>query len=376
MNPRIIRSTTLAISILLILISIVNVATANYGTSPENSTTEESQAILALNQQGQPITGEKRPVHINAFSGNTLSPEMAQIDEQDSVAQCPNGFVRTGFFGYGYAPVGETQWRLVGQWETTLRAPLNAGDQFVFNAWVRNKGSVQFAVLGFILKKNDEEIVRAESQEFSNQLSEAPANIEARKVGSANLTPFESGDKIVLRVECRINGDGTEMLYGSLAHDTGATLICDALNIVRVHGSKGGVCAEYHDSFFVSPAKMTFIAKVDDIIIDTLPEYDQTDDGLRVTHWSYSLKPGNHAVEVQMSYGGTDNTTMASFSGSINVPKDEKIEFLGIDLSVWLQGIGFIVFLIILAAIGVAIKRRREEKQLEKYLEESKAGGT
>ncbi len=376
MNPRIIISSTVAISILLILISTVSVVTANYGTSPEDPATEEAQAILALNQQGPPITGEKRPVHINIFTGNKLSPEIAHIDDQDSVAQCPDGFEQEGFFGYGFAPVGRVYPRLVGQWETTLRAPLNAGDQFRFNAWVRNKGNVGDASLLFILKKNEEEIVRAETNDFGNQLKENAIPVDARAVGSANLTPFESGDKLVLRIECSINGDGTEMLYGSYAHDTGTTLICDALNIVRVHGSKSGVCAEYQDSFFVSPPKMTFIAKVDDIIIDTIPEYDQSDDGLRVTHWSYSLKPGNHAVEVQMSYGGTDNTTMASFSGSINVPKDEKIEFLGIDLSVWLQVIGLIVFLIILAAIGVAIKRRREEKQLEKYLEESKAGGT
>ncbi len=372
MKPRIQKCTIIAISILLISISIINVASATYGSSLERSQAQETSSAT-FNQQPQIITGEKRPVHINVFTGNKLSPEKAQTDDQEKVAQCPDGFVRTGLLGYGIAPFGETQWRLVGQWETTLKAPLNAGDQFKFNAWVRNKGSVSFAVLGFILKKNEDEIIRAETNEFSNQLKEAPIKVEAKRVGSANLTPFQSGDKLVLRIECRINGDGTEMLYGSYTYDTGTTLICDALNIVNVHGSKSGVCVEYQDSFFVSPAKMVFIAKVDDIIIDTLPQYDQTDDGYRKTIWSYSLKPGNHAVEVLMSYGGTDNTTMASFSGSINVPKEEKLEFLGLDISFWIQIFGLIAFLIIIAVIATAFKRRREEKQLQKYLEESKA---
>jgi hypothetical protein len=368
MNSRTKKVLILLVTGLFILISTTDAISASYGTSTKK-TVEIPAAELAQDQE--PVSGDKLPVFLNMKKGAELSPEWPDMDSVAQRAACPaklepmyprlpGRFINK----YVESSIG-TPWvsrkitsPIFIEFQATFRVYITSSDE--------NIGSARFA---FTLRKNNNEIIA--STDFTNGVGvDKDEVVEVRTSTVVNLS-INAGDKLYLYIDYWVNGNGLYVLYDAPGLLSGVELICDALNIVNVHADKNGICTDYKDAFFASPSKMIFMSKVDEIQIDTIPEHTTTDDGLRQTHWEYKLKEGDHAVEVRISYGSVDNTTMAIFTGNVNVPKEEVIELFGIELEIWLQIIGVIILLIIIIGIVKVYRRRREEKMLAKYLEET-----
>lgn len=354
---------------LFILISTTDAISASYGT-PSSSTTELNSTQEPPNP---PVSGDKLPVFLNMKKGSEFSPEWPDMDQVPSRTACPPKLEP-----YHPALPGRIlkfyKWNSIGTpWVSRkITSPIFIEFQATFKVFVTSSdddiGRCNFA---FTLKKNNNEVIA--STDTTNDVSVDKDEIVEVSISTIVNLSINAGDKLYLYIDYWVNGNGLNVLYDSPGVLSGVELICDALNIITVHGDKNGVCVEYTDAFFVSPSKMIFMSKIDEIQIDTLPEHSTTDNGFRKTHWEYGLKHGTHAVEIRISYGSIDNTTMAIFLGNLNVPKEEVIELFGIDLEIWIQIIGIVILLIIVAGIVTVIKRRREEKMMAKYLEESKS---
>jgi hypothetical protein len=304
--------------------------------------------------------------------GSKLSPEWPDMDSTPERVSCPAQrepvYPRLpGKFFIRYVESSiSTPW--VSRKITT---PIFIEFQATFRLFITsndaNIGSAQFA---FTLRKNNNEVIA--STDFTNGVGVDRDEVVEVSISTIVNLSINAGDKLYLYIDYFVNGDGLNILFDSPGFFSGVELICDALNILTVHGDENGVCVEYSDAFYVSPSKMIFMSIIDEIQIDTLPEHSTTDEGLRKTHWGYKLKPGDYIVEIRISYGGVDNKTMATYAGGLNIPKEEVIELFGINLEIWIQIIGIVILLIIIAGIVTVIKRRREEKMMAKYLDESK----
>jgi hypothetical protein len=115
-------------------------------------------------------------------------------------------------------------------------------------------------------------------------------------------------------------------------------MYCDPITIVDIHAGKDHVCGLYEDIFQVKPNVMTFIAKVDNVIIDTNPKISsKTMEGksYRSLTWETKLNPGEHNIEVSISYTGADNTTIVSLAKVINIKKPPEPTILGV-IPLWL----------------------------------------
>ena len=368
MDLRIKQVLIILVTSLFILISTTDVISASYGT-PSSSKVETTTAESA---QDQPIAGDKLPVFLNMKQGSEFSPEWPDMDSVPQRTACPAKLEPMyprlpGKFINKYVESSiATPWV-----SRKITSPIFIEFQATFKVFITSsEDNIGAARFKFTLRKNNNEVIA--STDFSNNVGVDRDEIVEVTISTIVNLSINAGDKLYLYIEYWVNGNGLYILYDSPGVLSGVELICDALNIISVHGDENGVCAEYTDAFFVSPSKMIFMSKIDEIQIDTLPVHSTTEGGYRKTHWEYKLKHGAHAVEIRISYGSIDNTTMAIYTGSLNVPKEEVIELFGIDLEIWIQIIGIVILLIIIAGIATVIKRRREEKMMAKYLEESK----
>jgi hypothetical protein len=367
MNSRTKKILILLITGLFIFISTTDAISATYGTPVE----EEVDSSSTAQSEEQPVSGDKLPVFLNMKKGAELSPEWPDVDSVPQRAACPAKLEPL----YPRLPgkfINSYVWSSIGTpWVSRkITNPIFIEFQATFKVFVTsNDDNIGTARFAFTLRKNNNEIIA--STDTTNGVSVDKDEIVEVRISTIVNLSINAGDKLYLYIDYWVNGNGLYVLYDSPGVMSGVELICDALNIINVNGDKNGVSAEYKDAFFASPSKMIFMSKVDEIQIDTMPVHDTTDDGLRRTYWEYGLKEGEHNVEIRISYGSVDNTTMAIYTGSIKVAKEEVIELFGIELDMWLQIIGLIIVLIILIAIATAIKRRREEKMLAEYLEES-----
>jgi hypothetical protein len=369
MNSRTKKTLIILVIGLFFLISTTDAISASYGTP--TSRTEKTTALEST-QGEQPISGDKLPVFLNMKKGSELSPEWPDMDDVPQRAACPamlepmhprlpGKFINS----YVWSSIG-TPWV-----SRKITNPIFIEFQATFKIYITsNDDNIGTARFAFTLRKNNNEVIA--STDTTNGVSVDRDEIVEVRISTVVNLSINAGDKLYLYIDYWVNGNGLYVLYDSPGVLSGVELICDALNIVNVHGDKDGLCAEYRDAFFASPSKMIFMSMVDEIQIDTLPEHGITEEGLRKTEWEYKLKEGDHNVEIRISYGSVDNTTMAIFMGNIKVPKEEIIELFGIELDIWLQIIGLIIVLIIIIAIVNAFRRRREEKMLAEYLSESK----
>ena len=80
----------------------------------------------------QPVTGggDLQPVTIFLKENNKLSPRAPKDKENPQTASCPNGFVQTGLFGFGFAPIGIQEWRDVGDKAIKMleKPPINSSE--------------------------------------------------------------------------------------------------------------------------------------------------------------------------------------------------------------------------------------------------------
>ena len=352
---------------LFIFISTTDAISASFGTPSSKEVT-----VTSSQDPQQPVSGDKRPVQLNMKKNAELSPEWPDPDSVAQRAPCParlepmhprlpgkfiNQYVE-GSIGTPWVSRKITSPIFI-EFQATFRVFATSSDE--------NIGAARFK---FTLKKNNNEVIA--STDFTNNQAVGRDDVVEISISTIVNLSINAGDKLYLYIEYWVNGDGLYVLYDAPGLLSGVELICDALNIHNVHGDENGVCAEYTDAFFVSPAKMVFMSKIDEIQLEVLPEHSTTDDGFRKTHWEYGLKAGDHVVEIRISYGSLDNTTMAIYSGNIKVEKEEVIELFGIELEIWIQIIGLIILIAIIAGIVTVIRRRREEKMLAKYMEESK----
>jgi hypothetical protein len=294
------------------------------------------------------------PVPFNLLPKGELSPEIPREGKSDQIATCPNGFVPARWSIFGF--FGSTQWRDVGTWDTIeVSKALKAVGNVQFKLWVTYTGSGSvtgtFDLYFMREKENIAEVTNFQVR-FENGMSPTLVTAEAPLI---NQTPFQVGDVFSVYIRCRNSFDGAQILYGSANHLSGVIMYCDPITIVDIHAAKDHVCGLYEDIFQVKPNVMTFIAKVDNVVIDTDPDVgSQTVEGksYRTITWATKLNPGEHNIEISISYTGADNSTIVSLAKLIKIEKPAEPTILGV-IPLWL--FNFIILPIILICIAVVI---------------------
>ena len=170
-----------------------------------------------------------------------------------------------------------------------------------------------------------------------------------------NQTPFKVGDVFSVYIRCRNNFDGAQILYGSQEHLSCVIMYCDPITIIDIQAEKNHISGIYEDIFQVKPNVMTFIGKVDNVILDTNPNIDsKTVDSksYRTITWEAKLSPGEHNIEVSISYTGADNSTIVTLTKQIKIEKPPEPTVLGI-IPLWIFNYIIIPIIIIVIIYSV-----------------------
>ena len=320
---------------------------------------DESEPVnhTALQEPAQ-SGGNIIPVPIGLKQNKELSPEFPKEGSTDSIVSCPNGFTPAWWSIRKHR--GSTEWRDVGTWETPkINKPLQAQGTIRFAIWVIFRGSGQPTSSNFEFNwlRNDETIatVRAEDVDLRSEMNPLKIVANAHLV---NQTPFAAGDVFKLFIRCQISLDGTQILYGSREHFSAVIMICDPIDIVDIKTCKESIKCIYNEVFKVNPNSMTYIAKLDNIIVSAIPELQIetiNEINYRTVKWKINIKPGTHNIEISISYIENDNSTFVTLIKQITIKKEPEPNFLGIPLWIVHTIVALVAFVII---VGVGLKLR------------------
>lgn len=310
------------------------------------------------------------PVHFGLRENGVLSPELPRHGKSDSVASCPKKFVPARWSILGN--FGQYQWYDVGTWKTDpVKRPLKAQGSIAFRVWVTFTGTgSRTGEFDFIWFRNDEIIAQVVTNDirFSEDM---PPTLYTITTDLSNQTPFETNDVFSVNIRCRNQFDGAKILYGSREHNTAVVMTCDPLNIVKVCAHDNNIKGVYDDIFQVKPNTMTFIAKVDQIQLNTQPKIKTVkidNKNYRSANWAKEIKPGTYEIEISISYLGNDNSSLVTVAQIITIKAPPEATLFGLPL--WLAyPIILIVVLIVVAVVAVKTHSYYEER---KWLEQMK----
>jgi hypothetical protein len=353
---------------ILVLITIILLLSLTSISSIAETLNEHTEKRITILQDVGVGGSQLIPVNFYFHQNQELTPQLPKEGKSDNVATCPNGFkpARWSIFGR----FGSVEWRDVGSWKTIqVNKALQAAGIVRFRIWVSYIGSGSpNGNFEFYWKRNEENIAEAKNVQigFSNGMPPTLVEISAPLI---NQTPFQIGDVFSVYVRCRNNFDGAQILYGSREHSTALVMNCDPLSLIHLHADEDCVKGIYDDIFKVRPTDMTFEAKVDNVVIDTIPTVDSEkhqDMFYNSVRWKTKIEPGNHDVEVRISYGGMDNTTVVTLAQQIKIKAVPIPMFLGLEMWIW-----HLIFTLVAVGITIYIvskvKSHYDEK---KWLEE------
>ncbi len=360
------KTQIISFSILILLLFLPGLC---LGEIQDESKSVNHTVLLEPVQSGGNIV----PVPIGLKQNKELSPEFPKKDSTDSVVSCPNGF--TPAWWSIRKNRGSTEWRDVGTWETPkVNKPLQAQGTVGFAIWVIFRGSGQPTTSNFEFNwlRNDETIATILVEDVNLRSEMNPLKIEAN-AHLVNQTPFAAGDVFKLYIRCQISLDGTQILYGSREHFSAVIMVCDPIDIVDIKTDKDCIKCIYNDGFQANPNSMTYVAKLDNIIVPAIPEL-QTETinemNYRTVTWRINIKPGTHNIEISISYIENDNSTFVTLTKQITIKKEPEPNFLGIPL--WIvHTIVVLVAIAIVAGVGLKLRSRYEERR---WLELEAAG--
>lgn len=310
------------------------------------------------------------PVELNLRENNVLSPELPPPGSADSSIVCPNGF--TPAWWSIRKRRGSTEWRDVGTWETIkVGKQLQATGPIRFVIWVMYLGSGTPGTSNFEFSwlRNDDLIASTRVDDVNLHDGMDPLKIDAQG-NLINQTPFEPGDVFKLLIRCQISLDGARILYGSREHRSFVLMTCDPIDVIHVSACDDGIKGLYSDVFRVKYTEMTFIAKVNQQLVTTPPQFGvETIDtrNFNFVHWSIKLEPATYEVEIGISYVPNDNTSVVSKVEQIKITAKKEPTWFG--LPVWLAKtiIGLIVLIIVLVIVKVIYNKVQERRWMKDY---------
>ncbi len=348
---------------ILVLISIILILLMPNMVLAKKMVDLENERYVILQDDHQIIT-KIVPVDFYLLGNGELSPQLPKEGKPDSFATCPNGFVPARWAIFGR--FGSVQWKDVGTWYTIpIKKALKASGLVNFQFWVSYSGSGSpTGTFDFYWRRGEENIAEVKNYAIGFQETMAPTLVDV-KAPLINQTPFQVGDVFSLYIRCRNNFDGAQILFGSREHSSSVIMNCDPLSLIDIHAKDKNVKGIYDDIFSVRPMDMSFQAKVDNVIVRTNPEIgSEVYMGIhyRTVSWKVNIDRGSHDVEISLSYGGLDNSTMISLLKHVTIKGPVEPTFLGFPMWFWYM----IIFLIVLfAVIGGVVKYKnyREEQQ-------------
>jgi hypothetical protein len=347
---------------ILVFIVIITLLTLSYFAMAERNLQfeQEEERIDTLQT---PINSGSRPIPVPFYllQGFELTPELPKEGKSTSIAACPNGFVANQWSLFGF--FGTTEWRDVGTWSTEeVMKPLQAMGNVKFRLWFTFTGSGSpTGRFNFFWQRKSENIAEVYdySIRFESGMQPRMVEVEAPLI---NQTPFQISDVFSLYIQCRNNFDGAKILYGSREHSSAVVMNCNPIEIIELKACKKEIKVVYDDIFQVKPSVMTFIARVDNIEVDSVAvigNVQRTDRAYRSATWSTKIEPGSHEIEVSISYLGGDNV---SVSKQIKIKKVEEPNIFGIPLWIFHIIVGLII-LAVIAVISIKVYNRYQEQQ-------------
>ncbi len=324
-------------------------------------------------EQQQTGTSELQPVMVYFQKNNGLSPE-ALDDENVETSPCPNGFVRTGLFGFGVAPIGVQEWRDIGDWESSsLGRDLNIASSAEFQLYATSTSydPMDFNVTVFV---GDRPIGTGMAESVG--IEGGQTNLVSIPVKFQGISAISSGQTIRIHLQSRYAGsdDGSicSIQYGSKEAPTGLKLTSDAINILDASACHKSVKLQYTEAFRVPNSLLNTEAKVDNIRIEENPDFS-VEEGTNIAEWEKGVSAGTHAIEISISYG--EGNTSWMITKNVNVAEPPTAGFVGALMNwLWLIIVAAVA-VVVLIVIFVVRGRKAEEEFDDDYDEYDEGAG-
>ncbi|RLE29533.1 hypothetical protein DRJ54_04485 [Candidatus Acetothermia bacterium] len=326
--------------------------------------------VQARVDQDQPLTPPRTLPIVKMYikEDGTLTPE--RPDPRDSEPQLraiPSRYVKTGLFGFGVLPFVQTDWAVVGKFETnSLRHPMFLGGKINFIMWAKTDSGTATADIRFTLLREGEVLVTATVNDA--RIASDPVKITAKgDLGLANDTYIPAGSKLVFQIESKTTYDNAAMLYGTTQYDTGFTFYANSLEILTASMCKSSVTMEYTDSFYIPVNKMFYQCVVDGYVLSAQrieTELNTSSFAWRV-RWVYPIDPGDHHVEVSVGYDpqGFGNVTKSFDLTLRDVRVNQFVVFMKAHSTSFIGVIILLLLLYVLYAKKVKPKRVKTPKR-------------
>ena len=356
--------------ILAVIISILFLLLSNHSIAERIVQPEAQDNYSALEDKPLPTASQIVPVYFGLKENNQLSPELPPEGKKDLIAPCPKKFVPARWSVLGF--IGTYEWVDVGTWSTEpVNKALQARGIVQFRIWVSYTGTgTPTGNFDFYWRRNEENIAEVTNFPIQFQSNMQPKLVEATS-NLFNQTPFQADDVFSLYIRCRNEFDGAQIIFGSREHNSAVVMECNPIDLIEIKMCQGCIKGIYNDVFRVKPTTMTFIAKVDEIELRSVPKIDfETINNMNYQSvtWEAKLDPGIYMVEVGISYMGSDNTTIVSLIQEITIETTPEPTLLGLPLWLAYLIIGLVI-IIILAAVAVKLYSIRQEREWLKQMD-------
>ena len=296
----------------------------------EETISQDDEKYYVLQTSDDAVT-KNVDVYFGLRESYGLSPELPLEKQKDYVAPLTKQFVPARWSIL--KRFGQYQWVDVGTWSTKpVTKALEAQSPVTFRIWLAFTGTgSRSGELELNWRRNEENIARS-NLDFQVS-SDMPPSMKEIKAGLVNQTPFQPGDVFSIFIRCRVDFDGAQILFGSREHNSAVVMKCNPLSIVEISACEHTVKGLYSDVFSVSPNTMTFISKVDEIDVKSVPNIDfevRNNVHYRSVVWENELEPGNYQIEVGISYTSADNETLVTLAQVISIKRKPPETLFGL----------------------------------------------
>lgn len=318
------------------------------------------------------------PVNLYLAKGMELTAEpFMDDDKQDMYITCPDGYVGSGLFGYGFIhAIGRVYWQKVGKWESEpLRGGLKINPPIRYTIFVTARDvSTYNAKFAFTLLINGKPYNgNPDPENWTAKATnvDIPAGQIVRVTAideSFNLTTYlqeiKPGDRIGVEIWCYLQGN-VQLIYGSKIHPSQMTLVSNAIRFKKLKLTQTTATATFYDSFSVSPYKMKSGFEIDGAEYMTKPEVIIDCEGTQGLRWTLPerITPGTHVLRVMLAYDPEANQTFEATKNIYVKAQQTNV------LSTYIPLIILMIIIPILVGVGVFVWYYRDRK-LERYLQE------
>jgi hypothetical protein len=294
--------------------------------------------------------------------------------ENHQIANCQDGFMKTGLFGFGMLPFGQVEWKPVASWDITLAGPLTVDNAIKFTLYLNSASTRYDCGFRFVLK--------AAGTNLTDYMESPPIDLGGgvkiltwtHQLQGGNLSGLRGGVALKIELECKINGGGVQLLFAHQDYPSSMELVSNVIKVIDIHATTAHIHVHFTDSFHAILANYRGNISLGMTPLSTPAVFDIGQESM-VAKWEEGLAAGKTSITISIGYRGVaeDNATLWSFNANLDIKAKEAESILSGMKS---GGIGIVLgVILIVAAIGAGVYffiiRRSNDEDFEEWDEDN-----